>query len=605
MGDSELGFPRAVSVESGNVIVTNPRSGTHTCTPLDKVCIDDAETGRVLIEVREVLLESVLNGYSAALCVVGGPGTGKSRCLFGAHDLKSGLLPEFAETYYRRRGQQAAIGVIDVSVSQVYGEQVYDLLSPRHDCCSSNVSGLGGRTYHTANSRDEFLSLVADALSVRAALYLQSDVFPNCAHLHIQCACQTDWGHNTASFLEIGSHTFSMGTKTIEYTSTAEQSREALQKCVATGRLANAYLCDSMLTSMMVQMLTDRLRTIWLGCMGPTLVDIYESETTLALLAESRLLQYSSMSASLKLREPHYSPHLNHSLKERLRITREYKSVRNSWLATLGLESSGHGRMAEVPCLSSISPDVFLSHRLYLPVDKNKILIGSRFGSNAQNTRIVMFRVAGILPAHCIIYLTGGDNLMLEVERDALVSVNGERILDNTRKLYDGDHILLGQNILLLVHMSEASVRSQQVTWSMATRKFHHEAITAHLSHRKKLQCENWSLEQQLVTLSSMVFEANCVSDELKRDTRFRVKVVETGEDLFEPEPCVVVISERNDVADTWSLIKMSRRLAQIRSLRSHWFELYGRPSLFDTVADNLFYDPPRHELVGVGYTNK
>ncbi len=77
-----------------------------------------------MIEVREVLLESVLNGYSAALCVVGGPGTGKSRCLFGAHDLKSGLLPEFAETYYRRRGQQAAIGVIDVSVSQVYGEQV-------------------------------------------------------------------------------------------------------------------------------------------------------------------------------------------------------------------------------------------------------------------------------------------------------------------------------------------------------------------------------------------------------------------------------------------------------------------------------------------------
>ena len=149
-----------------------------------------------------------------------------------------------------------------------------------------------------------------------------------------------------------------MGTKTVEYTSTAEQSREALQKCVATGRLANAYLCDSMLTNMMVQMLTDRLRTIWLGCMGPTLVDIYESETTLALLAESRLLQYSSMSASLKLREPHYSPHLNHSLKERLRITREYKSVRNSWLATLGLESSGHGRMAEVPCLSSISPDV-------------------------------------------------------------------------------------------------------------------------------------------------------------------------------------------------------------------------------------------------------
>lgn len=178
--------------------------------------------------------------------------------------------------------------------------------------------------------------------------------------------------------------------------------------------------------------------------------------------------------------------------------------------------------------------------------------------------------------------------------------------------------------------MRVSLLRSQQVTWSMATRKFHHEAITAHLSHRKKLQCENWSLEQQLVTLSSMVFEANCVSqcghmpkrvsfkvqrivrykilqvsDELKRDTRFRVKVVETGEDLFEPEPCVVVISERNDVADTWSLIKMSRRLAQIRSLRSHWFELYGRPSLFDTVADNLFYDPPRHELVGVGYTNK
>ena len=62
--------------------------------------------------------------------------------------------------------------------------------------------------------------------------------------------------------------------------------------------------------------------------------------------------------------------------------------------------------------------------------------------------------------------------------------------------------------------------------------------------------------------------------------------------DLYEPEPCVVVTSESSDVADTWTMEHMSRRLS---------LDLYGKPRTATALIESLLYDPPNHELIGIG----
>jgi len=72
------------------------------------------ETGRVLDEVQEQLLNTVLMGKDAALCVIGGIGSGKSRNILGA-------LLKFADSFFHAE----AIRVMQVAIIQIYDEQVF------------------------------------------------------------------------------------------------------------------------------------------------------------------------------------------------------------------------------------------------------------------------------------------------------------------------------------------------------------------------------------------------------------------------------------------------------------------------------------------------
>jgi len=65
-------------------------------------------------------LALVLSGQNAALCVVGGRGTGKSRCLFGASQEFHGVLAKFADAYYGLEENR----FVELAISQIYDEQV-------------------------------------------------------------------------------------------------------------------------------------------------------------------------------------------------------------------------------------------------------------------------------------------------------------------------------------------------------------------------------------------------------------------------------------------------------------------------------------------------
>jgi len=92
------------------------------------------------------------------------------------------------------------------------------------------------------------------------------------------------------------------------------------------------------------------------------------------------------------------------------------------------------------------------------------------------------------------------------------------------------------------------------------------------------------------------------VAKELQRDTRFNVKVVRSDLGPENVSLCVMVTSGINDVADTWSVNRMSHQVARIRRLRTKFRQAgsFGTTSLPN--SGHPFYELPSHQLVGIGF---
>jgi len=116
-----------------SIFVANPLRDSRACFHVDRVChgkeirhslaillSGNVETERILQEIQHLLLEIVVSGHNAALCVVGGKDTGKSRCLFGTLLEFDGVLSKFADAYYGLEGNR----FVELAISQIYDEQV-------------------------------------------------------------------------------------------------------------------------------------------------------------------------------------------------------------------------------------------------------------------------------------------------------------------------------------------------------------------------------------------------------------------------------------------------------------------------------------------------
>ena len=103
--------------------------------------------------------------------------------------------------------------------------------------------------------------------------------------------------------------------------------------------------------------------------------------------------------------------------------------------------------------------------------------------------------------------------------------------------------------------------------------------------------------------LSLHVVQYTQVSDELKRDTRFAIKVMELNLETEAPSICVTVSSAIDDIADTWSAKKTVCRIGKIRKLRSQISSpSWNTEPLPKYLHDDPFYDISDHQLIGVGF---
>ena len=163
----------------------------------------------------------------------------------------------------------------------------------------------------------------------------------------------------TLTFVELGTRVFSGSPIHKNDDFAIEQSLKCLQGSVATDntRIVSAYICNSMLTSLLAEVLTNSSQAIWMGCISPTLIDIDETARTMALLTKFRHL--SGIPVSFKIHKAHFSSDLNFPFERRLKLTKDRSLAKIDWLAASGMEICKLGDILQTPHLLNLSHDVY------------------------------------------------------------------------------------------------------------------------------------------------------------------------------------------------------------------------------------------------------
>jgi hypothetical protein len=140
--------------------------------------------------------------------------------------------------------------------------------------------------------------LLQHALSIKASFSLLEDQFVHSAHLciRIRCLCWRDislsdsHSEGVVTFIDCGScalpalHLHDAGeVPSINY------SAVSVQRALPTShRLAVAYLCNSTLTYLLTESFDECCRSVWLGCLGPAILDANDTASTLSALYNVR-----------------------------------------------------------------------------------------------------------------------------------------------------------------------------------------------------------------------------------------------------------------------------------------------------------------------------
>lgn len=267
---------------------------------------------------------------------------------------------------------------------------------------------------------------------------------------------------------------------------------------VSNDREAAAQLCGSILGYILAMTLMSTSNTILLGFVSPSLIDVDATERTLKVLENARLLalrcpwraqsvpwsdkreiQFCNLIRN-KSKFPDipkglcaiYQRELYH-VRARVETTKLFALERRQWFTGFGLTEDLN---SAGPILIHVCQNVqthsascglmtpswwlqaLISHRLCVKLDQDKISFGSSSceAAKTMNHGFVQLGNASMLPLHCEILRSNGGTLSLEVKKDALVSVNGCRVIDSTRKLNDMDLILLGQKSLFTLRVELA-----------------------------------------------------------------------------------------------------------------------------------------------------
>jgi len=584
--EEEKDFPQVLNVEGTTICLKESSSRTRS---LDVNKIYENEQTQLLDDLSGRLFAQLKNEGDVHMHVLGAHGTGKSRCLFGK-DGDEGLMERFAAKFYGQRNMRGH-AIIDVSIFDVADEGIYDLLCPgRVGILRFSPTGgpwVEGLSRHLAGNKEEFSTLLRDALAVKAASLLNKDDM--LAHLCVRCMCSYDAEGGKDPPAHEGTATFVEYASSILDTGDAGEVPSVLRASLALShmstniRVAAAQVCSSALTYVLADSFCSK--SIWLGCLSPACTDLDVNITTLQTLEHVGHLtlnnDWGNPSTTCEAAFYGSTSHAEEKpilARQRHLDTVAYREERDDWLRDVGVARAKRqgvqARRLQKTILVHVSPDPLLSGRLFVPL-KDVVYFGSELDMVPEDCRRITLLRKEIQPLHCIIQKRG-DMLLVDVNANAIVCLNGEKIT-GSHCIKDGDVVLMGFGCLFRVCTSG---NDTDVDWRGAAKGLYDD-----LTLSEGTPWEVMKEEKLVHELQQMILEGNHISRKKERDVHYAVRVANTGPD--ETQPCVLVASASSEVTDTWNATKMLRRLCKIKR----------------NVADpDPYFDAPDHRLIGVGF---
>ena len=585
--EEEKDFPQVLNVAGTTVALKESSRRTREFTA-DGVYQDDQT--RLLDDLSGRLFAELKDHGNVHMHVLGARGTGKSRCLFGANG-DEGLIERFADKFYGQRNMRGH-AIIDVSIFDVADEVIYDLLCPgRTGALRFSPTGgpwVEGLSRHLAGNKEEFASLLKDALTVKAASLLRKDDLVS--HLCIRCMCSYDAEggkdppahEGTTTFVELASSILESQSSDAEEVPSVLRASLALSHMSSNIRVAAAQVCSSALTYLLADGFCHT--SLWLGCLSPSTTDLDINVSTLKTLERVNHLTIAN-DWTLEPRceaafygsksHPQEKPIL---ARQRHLDTVAYREERDEWLRDVGVarakQQGVQARRLQKTILVHVSPDPLTSGRLFIPI-KDVVYFGSSLDTIPEDCRKIKLGRPENLPLHCVIQKRG-DMILLDVNANATVCVNGVKVT-GSHAVKDGDLVLMGFGCLFRVCTSG---NDPDMDWREALRGLHSDLQLSEGTPWEKQKEANLVFQIQ-----HMILEGNHISRTKGRDVHYAVQLSNTGPD--EKQPCVLVASGSSEVTDTWTATKMLRRLCKIKR---------------NVAEPDPFFDTPDHKLIGVGF---
>ncbi|WKX99065.1 hypothetical protein Q1695_014160 [Nippostrongylus brasiliensis] len=211
---------------------------------------------------------------------------------------------------------------------------------------------------------------------------------------------------------------------------------------------------------------------------------------------------------------------------------KEMAELEKTWQEKIAEEAAKHKitsaeRLAiqkqrqEIPHLWNLNEDPALTDVVVHFLPPGTITIGNK---TAEPAPAVQLNGLSILPQHAVVNNTKNKKVTITPCEGAEILVNGKKI-EKTKELAQNDRVLFGGNHLYVFNNPTKSGARKDVTYEEAQKEIAQNAGIG-ISNESGKSKADLILEEELISMMPLVYRANAMADELKRNVKFELVLV-------------------------------------------------------------------------------
>ncbi|EYC32047.1 hypothetical protein Y032_0003g1371 [Ancylostoma ceylanicum] len=540
-----------------------------------------ADQKRVFADLGKGVLENAWAGYNCSLFAYGQTGSGKSYSIVGFKNNK-GIVPTFCEELFKKIEEKKEKGgqyEVFISMFEIYCEKIRDLLSSKeppkgglkireHPKTGFYVENLSSSP---VNSYKEIEAKIEEGTKNRTIAATNMNATSSRAHtivklLFVQKSPKSGGGTTTKKS-EINLVDLAGSERQRDAGTEGDRMKEGIvinQSLSTLGRVIKALheqqgskgkkvqipYRDSVLTCLLKNALGGNSKTIMIAAVSPADINYEETLSTLRFADRAKAIKTNAVvnenqteRIMRELREE--NERLQQQLKgggggsneevESLRRQleqnqKEMAELEKTWQEKIAEEAAKNNasaeRMAimkqrqEVPHLWNLNEDPALTDVIVHFLPPGEVTIGNK---TADPAPMVQLNGLSILPQHAVVQNTKNKKLILTACEGAEVLVNGNKIT-KPKELSQNDRILFGGNHLYVFNNPSKKGARKDITYEEAQKEIAKGAGIG-IAEGGKSKAD-LILEEELISTMPLVYRANAMAVELKRNVKFELVLV-------------------------------------------------------------------------------